>query len=638
MQTKKLGVLGLKLETLSKLGWKNIIRVIFYRLGKKSGFYEKTLPIGEPYALSLTPSCFSATIRGTSLSGPEQTVLLKNADRLRKGSMCYFSHFWFDVGSPPSWFNNPFKKSVCKDNKIHWSKLPDFSKELGDIKTIWELSRFAWALDLAKAYRLTSEKSYLDTLNAWLADWTKHNPVNAGPNWKCGQEAGIRMINLLLAARVLGQAPEKLNKGIIRFIWEHCQRIEPTLFYAIAQNNNHGMCEAAALFIGGACLTQQQIDPSKKKKAIRWKRLGRKWLEDRVRKLIENDGSFSQYSVNYHRMMLNILSYTEIWRKILNERPFSKQFYHKAAQATKWLFIFTNSNSGQAPNIGSNDGTLLFNLSNDSYLDFRPSVNLAGCLFLNYMPFSETSIKQISEWIDVDLSLPRKPHSILKKDPILFKDGGYCFLNKDNIELFIRFPSFKFRPHHCDMLHMDLWVNGQNIICDSGTYSYNCDEAYLTYFPSTLAHSTIQLDGRDQMKRAGRFLFAGWPESYPVENISRHNETYTWQVGYRDFGGAEHIRKIILKSNKVIVVDKVRDFQYRAILRWHLAPFDWILEGSKCSSFAATINIESTVPIKQILLTSGYRSLYYLKKEKIPVLETVVDKPGKIITQIILKT
>ena len=51
----------------------------------------------------------------------------------------------------------------------HWSALNDFSAD--DIKNVWEASRFEWAPLLARAWRLTGDDRYLQTLNAWLLDW-----------------------------------------------------------------------------------------------------------------------------------------------------------------------------------------------------------------------------------------------------------------------------------------------------------------------------------------------------------------------------------------------------------------------------------------------------------------------------------
>ncbi|MFV7425598.1 heparinase II/III family protein, partial [Stenotrophomonas geniculata] len=85
------------------------------------------------------------------------------------------------------------------------------------------------------------------------------------------------------------------------FIEAHLKRIEPTIDYAIAQDNNHGTSEAAALYIGGAFLNANKPLPQYKK----WQALGEKWLANRANKLIMHDGGFSQYSINYHRVMLD---------------------------------------------------------------------------------------------------------------------------------------------------------------------------------------------------------------------------------------------------------------------------------------------------------------------------------------------
>lgn len=81
--------------------------------------------------------------------------------------------------------------------------------------------------------------------------------------------------------------------------------------------------------------------------------------------------------------MLDTLSFSEFWRLTNNEKPFSAHFYSKAKAATTWLYQLTDNHSGNAPNIGENDGAMLLNLHGCSYRDFRPSLELAGFLFLN---------------------------------------------------------------------------------------------------------------------------------------------------------------------------------------------------------------------------------------------------------------
>ncbi len=63
---------------------------------------------------------------------------------------------------------------------------------------------FEWVPLLARAWKLCGDERYCAALNNWLLDWVTRNSANSGPNWKCGQEASIRTINLLLGARLLG--------------------------------------------------------------------------------------------------------------------------------------------------------------------------------------------------------------------------------------------------------------------------------------------------------------------------------------------------------------------------------------------------------------------------------------------------
>ena len=72
--------------------------------------------------------------------------------------------------------------------------------------------------------------------------------MNIGPNWKCGQEASIRIINLIVANEILGVKEE--TDSFINLLKIHIDRIAPTTFYAKAQDNNHGISEGIALYLG----------------------------------------------------------------------------------------------------------------------------------------------------------------------------------------------------------------------------------------------------------------------------------------------------------------------------------------------------------------------------------------------------
>ena len=133
-----------------------------------------------------------------------------------------------------------------------------------------------------------------------------------GINWKCGQEVFIRTMHLILAAIILDQF-KFTSEPLIALIEAHIKRIVPTISYAIAQNNNHGTSEAAALFVGGHFLCLNGLAQYKSVEI-----LGRKWLENRANELFSKEGCFSQYSVNYHRLVLDTYSFCQSYRGLNN--------------------------------------------------------------------------------------------------------------------------------------------------------------------------------------------------------------------------------------------------------------------------------------------------------------------------------
>src|SRR5262249_33627743 len=133
----------------------------------------------------------------------DRAVLIE-ADQLLAGRANYFLAHTCEIGSPPNWFLNPFQNQQHPQPALHWSKIADFSVAAGDIKAVWDLSRFSWASIFARAWRISGDARYLSAFELWIEDWWQRNPPNTGPNWMCGQETSVRLINALLALRVAG--------------------------------------------------------------------------------------------------------------------------------------------------------------------------------------------------------------------------------------------------------------------------------------------------------------------------------------------------------------------------------------------------------------------------------------------------
>ncbi len=527
------------------------------------------------------------------------------------------------LGGPPDWLLDPFTLRQFSRPAQPWHRLPDFDGGVSDIKCTWELSRWDWVLRFAQHYRHTGEASRLEKLNTWLRDWLAKNPPYFGPNWKCGQEASIRTMHLAMAALILGQvrAPTRLLLEVIRL---HLRRIEPTISYAMAQNNNHGTSEAAALFIGGnwlaACGDAQ---------GLRWAERGRYWLENRAARLIEADGSFSQYSVNYHRLVLDTLGMAEVWRRQLGLPGFSGRFQERAKAASQWLYAVTDPSTGDAPNFGANDGARLISLTDTDYRDYRPSVELAMTLFAGLRAYpGDGAWDEPLRWLGIERAGPNAPAPESRQ----LDDGGYAVLRRDSAIALVRYPRFRFRPGHADALHVDLWKGGVNLLRDGGSYSY-ADPEWMRYFSGTQSHNTVQFDDRDQMPRLGRFLFGDWLNTESVEALRQSSDETTIGATYRDGQGARHHRRLSLSDTRLIVEDRIENFSQKAVLRWRLMPGDWRIEGKTVTNGAHALSIEASVPIVRLELVAGWESRYYMQKTELPVLEVEVHQAGALTSE-----
>ena len=611
----KLGVLRL----IPKLGLRNVATVALHRAKLRSGWYRRVLPIepreGEPVfnlkSLARPP-------------GPRPTAksVIRCADHLLRGEVYVFGVGPWQVGSPPYWFTHPITGDQIIDTRSHWSEIGDFSSGAGDIKGVWELSRFGWAVTLAEAFLTSGDRRYVETLNHWIEDWVARNPLNQGPNWKCGQETSLRLIQLLHAAHLLGVGDSaSASPALRRFVEDHCRRIEPTLGYAMAQENNHGTSEAAALFIGGAWLSRVASGRTGDvpTSVRRWERKGRRWLEDRVVRLVEADGSFSQYSINYHRLLVDTLVEAEAWRMRLERPPFSETFQERCGAAARWLNALTDPVTGDAPNLGANDGAHILTPDPSSFRRFDVSAARGLRVLTDLSPGSP--------------ALAGSQH---------FPEGGYTKLVEPNSGgstwALVRFPRYRFRPGDSDPLHLDLWHEGRNILRDGGSFSYNPGDPELrSYITGPAGHNTIQFDGRDPMPRVGRFLRSHWLEGEALHLVDEPDQPLQWTGRYRDHLGAEHERRITVHPNRWEVRDRVSGFDHSAVLRWRLEPNDWQLEGYMCSGNGVSLRVEPPPQTTRFELVEGWESRHYGVRTSLPVLELevpAVRAPLMIITVI----
>lgn len=426
---------------------------------------------------------------------------VREAGQVFAGRFRFFGWQMIELGRNPAWSSNPLTNESVPAG-THWSQISDFAQ--GDIKAIWESSRWGWALDLARAFARTGDRRFAGRFRQLRNDWMAENPPGTGPNWKCGQEAALRLIAACIATAIMacrGQTNSSGLRQLVSLAEATARRIEANLDYALSQDNNHGLSELAGL------LTVAVMFPELPG-ALERRQRARKGLIRELNRLVSEDGSFAQYSTNYHRVLLH----DAVWcgRLLLAAgEPLPSDTLARIDAAAVWLWQMMDPADGSVPCYGSNDGANFLKLDGGIYGDYRAAVQAVfvftrGALVLPAGPWDETTA-----WLFGPTMLVQS-HRELKRGNFVAPSAGYHVLRRAGTDVFVRCGPHRFRPHHADQLHVDLRRDGRPLTLDPGTFSYNAPSPWDHAFKNTRFHNTVSVDGLDQMEKAGRFLWLPW--------------------------------------------------------------------------------------------------------------------------------
>lgn len=500
---------------------------------------------------------------------------LDQAAELKAGVLRYFEHTPATIGCPPKWHTNPFTGETISAER-HWSELADFG--YGDIKIIWEPSRFGFAYTLVRAYWRTGDEAYAERFWQLVEDWQRCNPPQLGPHWKCGQETSFRVMawcfGLYGFLDAQASTAERLT-CLAQMIAVSGQRIAANIDYALSQRNNHGISEAVGLWTIGLLFPEFS-------QAEQWRERGRALLERLAQELIYPDGAFVQHSMNYHRVMLH----DYLWAMrlgILHQQPLSRSTQEQVAMAGRFLYQLQEQTTGRVPHYGQMDGALVLPLNNCDYLDFRPVIQAIHYLSTGFRCYASGPWDEDLFWLFGADSL-QAPHQAPERSNLRAEQGGYYTLRGAESFLFTRCATYRDRPGQADMLHVDLWWRGQNIAIDPGTYSYNAPPPWNNPFAHTCYHNTVTVDGLDQMERMGKFLWLPWLQSQvrcsnpPVAAVTQY-----WEGEQQGYGRlpapVRHRRALVgLPQDSWLVVDVLESTASHAYrLHWLLAdlPYHW---------------------------------------------------------------
>ncbi|MDD5727016.1 MAG: alginate lyase family protein [Victivallales bacterium] len=524
-------------------GWRWIWFRLKYERRKRSACFDRhnrRIIARADSALFVKTATFNK-ITNPAFTGDKR--LLEAADNAINGKIFAFSHEYLDYshnGKVTDWHYNPVNGKNAPA-AVPWHRLPDFG-EYGDIKLIWEASRFPQVYYFINAYAVSRDGKYAAACLEQICNWCTENPFPYGVNYKCGQEIAFRLFAWITATGYFRDfAGPEFFETLVKNIYISLLRIDMNIDYAAESvRNNHSVSEAAGLFVGG--LLFPQFPESR-----HFIKRGLHYLVKELAYQVYPDGSYIQHSMIYHRLVLDVLSFVIM---IAAKNTYELPPEIKAAHRKLLLFLYSFCNAdGKAPNYGTNDGSRLFPVSGAGYSDFRESLNFAAAV--NYGKRLFDSGLKTAELFNQDTGEKLTPE---RKTG--FPDGGYYLLKNraEDIFLMTRCHSHRHRPGQADMLHLDVWYRGRNIFSDSGTYSYNPESGGGEDFSGTPAHNTVTVNGCCQMPKVSRFGFGRWTKS---KLIAHSDNTFIGEhYGYRKRFGVIHRRHVTCSDKQVIIEDR----------------------------------------------------------------------------------
>ena len=374
--------------------------------------------------------------------------------------------------------------------------------DIGDARTNWEINRhFQFAL-LAKNYAASRNEKYLIELTDLFEDWNAKNPFLWGISWTSVMEVAIRCSNwcyawcFLKKSNVSKELLNKLQTGILNmtdYIANHYSR------YSSA--NNHLIVEAYAIGQTGILCNYMP-----------WIKLSVDILTRELPLQNYSDGINKELSLHYQSFYMEAMG---LMMRLLIKNGIDVPPVWKHMLDKMCIYV--------ANCIGDYGEVIAFGDDDEGkILDLQGGMN-----HYQYVlgMFSMMLDKQYTKLTDVHCEnlywlFNEKEWNLSKNKPlycpplsVCCKEGGNTILRSNDRRILIGIDHAalgfgSIAAHgHADALSFQMFVGGQPVFIDPGTYIYHCDLESRNAFRKTQNHNTVCINGRDQSEMLGAFLW-----------------------------------------------------------------------------------------------------------------------------------
>jgi hypothetical protein len=481
--------------------------------------------------------------------------LISYADAICAGKIHLKDH-WVYFPEKVDWNRDPLSgfrwPLLYKDrlaSQYIWSQA-----DSADLLLTWELNRHQHFIILGLTFWITKDVKYVKEFITQISGWIKENPVQHGINWYDSMEIAIRLIAWTVAFQLFRDSRlflDSTGSAFIKMLYQQADYLSTHLQSAQqAIPNNHLISEATALVVVGTIFPEFRA-------AAAWRENGLQLLNIQTILQTHPDGVNKEQATGYHRFIAELLLIvvTLSRRGAFTKLPKIEDVLEKMLD----YILYNRTPASTAPMIGDSDGgRVLGTRINEDFWDFYPILT-AGAVLFNRTDWRQMAgqfneealwllgIKNIQLWDDMGKS----PSKYLSK---AFPEAGQYIIrnswSEDSDFAFFRCGQFglggewRCSHAHCDLLSVEMWINGAALLVDSGTFSYH--GSWRNYFHSTTAHNVMVVDGKEQAETVHEFAWKqipraqciGWEEGKRVTGRFLHNsgETQTRELNYLQKG------------------------------------------------------------------------------------------------------
>ena len=521
------------------------------------------------------------------------------ADRVLAGTFEVLALREAPLGFPPAWNVDP-KTGTCAP--LGFGKTLDYRSRrlVGDVKYLWELNRHLELVTLAQAWHLTGEPRFAEGCRRLIDSWLAECPYPFGANWCASLELAIRLANWACAWQLLGAEASIVFAGVegagfrqrwLACIHQHCHFVSGHLSRH-SSANNHLLGEAAGLAI--AALTWPMW-----KSSARW--LARGLAELDAQALVQNheDGVNKEQAIWYHVAVADLLLLAGLTARANGREP-AEAYWRRLESMIEFVASIMDV-AGNVPAFGdADDGILVRWAPLDRGQLFRSLLATGAVLFGRAELARKASrFDDKSRWLLGDaaeesfarlLARDRSVEPAHLPLPRFFPQGGYYLLGDAfdtprEVKIVADAGALGYlsiAAHgHADALSFTLSAAGQPLLIDPGTFAYHCDPGWRRYFRGTRSHNTVCVDGLDQSRPAGSFLWLDHARTTveafePAGGPGTRERLIASHDGYgRLSDPVRHRRKLEYDRERFLLAvtdELVCRRAHRIELNWHFAP------------------------------------------------------------------